>query len=181
MSNKPLTKAADIIAQSGQKKAQTPKRETAPARIPAKKYRVLDVKNEKRVTITACPDKLVTEDERFEIQFINLLETANRESMTRNEKILLHEALYNNGITIDEAYKAFWAAYGDPYMSAGTIRFRNLMHAIKEHRKQARYYTHAEICELADKGKASFDDFEMAGKNGSNGKPLWIKITDKRS
>lgn len=170
-----MKQIGEIASQKDRKPAVS--RETHPAPIQArvKTYRMLDAKNEKRVGIHAIPTELVTKQEDFEVYLIKMLEAANREEMSRGEKILLHEALERNNVTVDEAYQAFWEAYGDPYLSGGSIRFRNMMKYIKDERGTLLSLNEV-ISLVTEKGFDQERDFEITNVRDSKGRRKWRKL-----
>lgn len=128
------------------------------------------------VKFNADPDALLIKEKAAAEQFFTLLAVANGDEADKGRRLLFYMALQQHDVTVDEAYKAFWKAYADPYLTAGRIEFRNLMKYINEHRDESRLYSYREIERLVADGKAAMEEFEITETKGANGKRKWRKI-----
>lgn len=172
-----MNKLTHIGTALKQKKAPEANQSTRIVKHEPKTYRVLDLKNEKIVKIQADPHTELVKQKEPAGYFFAMLGTANREDMTRAQKIIMHEAMRQNAITADEAFKAFWLAYGDPYLKSGTIEFRNLMKYITEMRGAEKPLNYQQVCALVTKeGYDMNTDFEIINPE-SPGKKLWKRKT----
>lgn len=94
---------------------------------------------------------------------VMILASSGRKEFDNNYEVaLLREAFKRHDIKPKEAIDAFWKAYGDPYVKAGEIRFRNLWKYIEEARlgRDRRLYSYREMISIVDKEGITTNQFE---------------------
>lgn len=81
------------------------------------------------------PNGTATSEDTFAMLSYMMAAGSGRDELATGETSMLAIALRENNVTTDEVMKAFWRAYGDPYLPGGRIEFRHLMKYINERRK----------------------------------------------
>lgn len=83
----------------------------------------------------SAPPKQPIDDQGSKV-LIKAISIANGEKMNADQIKLFRQACRKNRITNEEAWEAFWRAYGDPYVSGGVIGFRHINKHVQEYREQ---------------------------------------------
>ncbi len=136
--------------------------------------------DEVETIIQANQNSLAHANKNFMVGFIDLL-SGSRGGVQINklEAILIRKAFERNSITVQEAYDAFWDAYGNEFVGRDGIQFRHLWAYISEKRKiKLARYTYREMLSECDKHGYSTDEYEQIEEfYNSNGKQLkyWVK------
>lgn len=131
--------------------------------------------------LKANPNGSIVSDETLPAFSLMLAHASGRSNIPDGEFSLLAIALKQNEVTVDEAFEAFWKAYGDPYVSQGRIEFRHLWKYISEKRgENEKQFAYIEMLREMDKAGVTTDAFECLDGNAgrpisldSIGKPKW--------
>ena len=139
---------------------------------------MVDIKKCVSYNIELYPNEPICDNKESIAALFTLLGLTNGEDdMPRVKKLMIYEAIRQNGLTNDEAHNAFWKAYGDPYLPSGQIEFRHLMKYVTEMRESPnnKLYSYEYVLEQTSKG-VPMETFEITETTGSNGKKLWRKV-----
>lgn len=135
-----------------------------------KAYKVVSPDSQQIGLVRVNPNSPAVAEKSFLPLSLMLAHSRGADSLPDGESSLLYLALESYEVTTDEAMKAFWRAYADPYVSQGRIEFRHLWKHISEWRgEKDRTFTYPQMLSEMDKSHLPQDAFEIL--NGENGRP----------
>lgn len=102
--------------------------------------------------------------------------SVGKKNLAKLEKWMLVEACEKHRVMPEEMYRAFWKAYGDPYVGKEGIQFRHLWKHIQKERygQEGRTFTYEQMLDYCDKKNCSTDVFSLVDEKDDKGRPMWV-------